>query len=74
MPVPETLFASLTFLFQDTHEKWSKLFKMLVLQHRSLQHNFDDLEKEMQKKEEAHQAEVTRLKEDLARAAKLNEV
>ena len=47
---------------------------MLVLQHRSLQHNFDDLEKEMQKKMEAHQAEVTRLKEDLARVVKLNEV
>ena len=46
---------------------------MRVLQHQSLQQNHDDLETEMQKKEEAHQAEVTRLKEHLACAAKLNE-
>ena len=66
MPVPETFFAPPNFLFQDTHERRSKLFKMLVLQQRSLQQNFDDQEAEMQKKEEAYQAEVTRLKEDLA--------
>ena len=46
---------------------------MLCLQHRSLQHNLDAQEKEMQKKEEEHQAEVSLLKEDLARAARLNE-
>ena len=47
---------------------------MLVLQQCSLQQNLDNQEAEMKKKEEAHQAEVTRLKEDLARTVELNKV
>ena len=47
---------------------------MLVLQQYSLQKNLDNQEAEMQKKEEIHKAEVTQLKEDLARDATLIDV
>ena len=47
---------------------------MLVLQQLSLQQNLADQEAEMKKKEEMHQAEVTRLKEDASHRATLFDV
>ena len=47
---------------------------MLVLQHRSLHNNHDELTLEMKKKEKEHQAELTRVKKELARVTRLNEL
>ena len=71
MPVPETLFTSLTFFLQDTTTARSRLFKQLVLQHRSLQTSLEAQGEEMKKKEEGHKAEMTRVKEELDRVLKL---
>ena len=50
----------------------SWLFKQLVLQHRSLQTSLEAQGEEMKKREEGHKAEMTRVKEELDRALKLN--
>ena len=73
-PVPEILLTPPTLLLQDTHDRWSQLFQLLVLEHCNLQKKIADQEAGMKKKEELHQAEMDRLKEDAARRATLFEV
>ena len=52
---------------KDTHDKRSQLFQLLVLEHCNLQKKIADQEAGMKKKkEELHQAEMDRLKEDAA--------
>ena len=59
---------------QETHDKRSQLFKLLVLEHLKLKNQLSDAEAESQKKEERHEAEVQRLQEDIERRAKLHEI
>ena len=73
-PVPEILLTSAPLLLQETHDKRSRLFKLLVLEHCKLQKQIADAEVESQKKEEQHQPEVERLKEDIDRRDQLHEV
>ena len=65
--------ARVTFL-QETHDKRSQLFKLLVLEHLKLKNQIFDAEAESQKREEQHAAEVQRLQEDIDRRAKLQEL
>ena len=73
-PVPEILLTSSPFLLQETHDKRSRLFQLLVLEHCKLQKQIADQEARSKRQEELHQAEVERLKEDTARHAKLHDV
>ena len=73
-PVPEILLTSSTFLLQDTHDKRSQLFQLLILEHCKLQKRIADQVAVSKRQEELHQAEVERLKEEAARCAKLFDV
>ena len=53
-PVPEILLTSSPFLLQETHDKRSRLFKLLVLEHCKLQKQIADVEAESKKKDELH--------------------
>ena len=59
---------------QETHDKRSQLFTLLVLEHVKRQKERADAEAESQRKEEQQQAKVKRLKEDLDRRAQLHEI
>ena len=73
-PVPEIPLTFSSFVLQETHDKCSRLFTLLVLERVKLQKQIADAEAESQRKEEQHQVEVKRLKEDLDRRAQLHEV
>ena len=59
---------------QETHDKRSQLFKLLILEHLKLKNQLSDAEAEFEKREEQHAAEVERLKDDLDRRAQLHEI
>ena len=59
---------------QETHDKRSQLFKLLVLEHLKLKNQISDAEAESQNRGERHAAEVQRLQEDIDRRAKLHEI
>ena len=59
---------------QETHDKRSRLFTLLVLEHVKLKKEIADVEAESQRKEEQHEAEVKRLQDDIERRAVLHEV
>ena len=71
---PRDSFDTIYLLRQDTHDRRSKLFQLLILEQCNLQKKFDDQEAELKKKEELHQAEVDRLKEDVSRCTTLFDV
>ena len=57
---------------QETHDKHSQLFKLLVLEHLKLKNQLSDAESE--KREKQHAAEVERLQEQIDRGAKLQKL
>ena len=73
-PVPKILLTSSIFLLQETHDKRSRLFQLLVLEHCKLQKQIADQEAGSKKQEELRQAKVERLKKDIDRRAQLYEV
>ena len=61
-------------LLQETHDKRSQLFKLLVLEHVKLKNQFSNAEAESERRERQHAAEVQRLQEEIDRRAKLQEL
>ena len=59
---------------QETHDKRSQLFKLLVLEHVKLKNQLSSAEAGFEKKEELCEAEIKRLQEDVDRHAKLHEI
>ena len=58
---------------QETHDKRSQLFKLLILEHLKLKDQLSTAEAEFQKKEEWREAEIKRLQDDIERRATLHE-
>ena len=58
---------------QETHDKRSQLFKLLVLEQEKLKKQLSDAEAESERREEQHAAEVQRLRDDIERRAALHE-
>ena len=59
---------------QETHNKRSQLFKLLILEHLKLKDQLTAAESESAKREERHAAEVERLQEQIDRGAKIQEL
>ena len=57
-------------LLQETHDKRSQLFKLLILEHLKLKDQFVAAESESMKREERHAAEVEWLREQIERVLK----
>ena len=74
-PVPEIFFnLARVIVLQETHDRRSQLFKLLVLEHLKLKNQLSDAEAESQKTEELHAAEIKKLQDDIDRRAKLEEL
>ena len=73
-PVPETVLTFSGLLLQETHDKHSQLFKLLILEHVKLKDQFVAAESKSMKREERHAAEVERLREQIERSAKIQEL
>ena len=56
------------------HDKRSRLFTLLVLEHVKRQKERADAEAESQRKEKQYEAEVKRLQDDIDRRAQLHEI
>ena len=61
-------------LLQETHDKRSQLFKLLILEHLKLKDQLSAAKSESEKKEELHVAEVKKLQDDIVWRAKLEEL
>ena len=60
-PVPKIVLTLPGLLLQETHDKRSQLFKLLILEHLKLKDQLSAAETEFQKKEEWREAEIKRL-------------
>ena len=73
-PVPEIVLTLSGLLLQETHDKRSQLFKLLILEHLKLKDQFTAAESESAKLKEEHATEVEKLREQIEKSAKIQEL
>ena len=73
-PVAEIVLTLSGLFLQETHDKRSQLFKLLILEHLKLKDQFVAAESESMKREERHAAEAEKLREQVEKGAKIQEL
>ena len=73
-PVPEIVLTLFGSPLQKTHDKRSQLFKLLILEHLKLKDQLTASESESAKLKEEHATEVEKLREQIEKGAKIQEL